>query len=226
MPYPFDAQHPYLLPFRGRPSGAVPASQPASLRLRRASNVMRRIAPRVWPFASVRPLLWPRLTSVRASSASGDAASCVARKQISQGKARDRRSIHPPHIRRTSPDDIGLRVFVPSRPPARRLVCGSCSSGRSFACGFLPTSPHGDAVAVRLGVPVIETPRGLAPPSHFPTRFRYRLTAPATALRAMPGAHTKTARPEQVAPCFAGDPAEAGLYFVTASPVIMLSGIA
>ena len=172
----------------------MPASQPASLRLRRASNVMRRIAPRVWPFASVRPLLWPRLTSVRASSASGDAASCVARKQISQGKARDRRSIHPPHIRRTSPDDIGLRVFVPSRPPARRLVCGSCSSGRSFACGFLPTSPHGDAVAVRLGVPVIETPRGLAPPSHFPTRFRYRLTAPATALRAMPGAHKKSPR--------------------------------
>jgi hypothetical protein len=32
------------------------------------------------------------------------------------------------------------------RPPS--LVCGSCSSGRSFASGFLPTPPHGDAVAV------------------------------------------------------------------------------
>ncbi|MEQ1910868.1 MAG: hypothetical protein ABMA15_18755, partial [Vicinamibacterales bacterium] len=32
-------------------------------------------------------------------------------------------------------------------------------------------------------------PRGLAPPRHFPIRFRYRLTAPRTALRAMPGAH-------------------------------------
>ena len=92
------------------------------------------------------------------------------------------------------PDDIGLRVFWPSRPPALRLVCGSCSSGRSFACGFLPTTPRGDAVAVRLGVPVTEVPRGLAPPRHFPIRFRYRLTAPATALRAMPGAPKKRAR--------------------------------
>ena len=124
------------------------------------------------------PLLWPRLTSARASSAPDGATSGLAHEQISQGKTRDRRSIHPPHIRPASPDDRGLRVFVPSRPPAKRLVCGSCSSGRSFACGFLPTSPHGDAVAVRLGVPVIKVPRGLAPPSHFPNRFRYRLTAP------------------------------------------------
>jgi hypothetical protein len=100
-------------------------------------------------------------------------------------------SIHPPHIRRASPDDIGLRVFVPSRPPALRLVCGSYSSGRSFACGFLPTTHRCAAVAVRLGVPVIKVPRGLAPPRHFPNRFRYRLTAPVTALRAMPGAHNK-----------------------------------
>ena len=102
----------------------------------------------------------------------------MAREQISQGKARDRRSIYPPHIRPAGPDDIGLRVFVPSRPPARRLVCGSCSSGRSFACGFLPTAHYCTAVAIRLGVPVIEIPRGLAPPSHFPNRFRYRLSAP------------------------------------------------
>jgi len=38
---------------------------------------------------------------------------------------------------------------VPSRPPAARLLCGACSSRRRFACGFLPTSPRGDAVAVR-----------------------------------------------------------------------------
>jgi hypothetical protein len=139
------------------------------------------------------PLLWPRLTSARASSASGDAASCEAREQISQGQARDRRSIYPPHIRAVGPDDIGLRVYVPSRPPSARLVCGSCSSGRSFACGFLPTSLHSDAVADRLGVPVIEIPRGLTPPSHFPNRFRYRLPAPIMALRAMPGAHVERA---------------------------------
>jgi len=66
-----------------------------------------------------------------------------ARAQVSQGKTRDRRSIYPPHIRAAGPDDMGLRVSVPSRPPATRLSCGSCSSGRSFACGFLPTSPRG-----------------------------------------------------------------------------------
>ena len=137
-------------------------------------------------------LLWPRLTSAHASSTPVSVTSSVAREQISQGKARDGHSIHPPHIRRASPDDMGLRVFVPSRPPAMRLVCGSYSSGRSFACGFLPTTPRCVAVAVRLGVPVIKVPRGLAPPRHFPSRFRYRLTAPVTALRAMPGAHKKT----------------------------------
>ena len=95
------------------------------------------------------------------------------------------RRIYAAPVRMTS----GFESFVPSRPPALRLVCGSCSSGRSFACGFLPTTPRGDAVAVRLGVPVIKVPRGLSPPRHFPIRFRYRLTAPVTALRAMPGAH-------------------------------------
>jgi hypothetical protein len=117
-------------------------------------------------------LLRPRLTSARASSPPDSGTSPEAREQISQGKTRDGHSIHPPHIRRASPDDMGLRVFVPSRPPVTRLVCGSYSSGRSFACGFLPTSPRGDAVAVRLGVPVIEVPRGLAPPRHFPIRLR------------------------------------------------------
>ena len=134
-------------------------------------------------------LLWPRLTSARASSPPDSGTSSEAREQISQGKTRDGHSIHPPHIRPASPDDMGLRVVVPSRPPALRLVCGSYSSGRSFACGFLPTTHRCAAVAVQLGVPVIKVPRGLAPPRHFPIRFRYRLTAPVTALRAMPGAH-------------------------------------
>jgi hypothetical protein len=179
MPCPFDARCPFLPPFRGGAWGSVRTSQSSWLRLHQTSNAVKRMAPRVWPFTGVRPLLWPRLTSAHASSAPVGTASFKAREQISQGKARDRRSIHPPHIRRASPDDSGLRVFVPSRPPALRLVCGSCSSGRSFACGFLPTPPHGDAVAVRLGVPVIRVPRGLTPPSHFPIGFRYRLPAPA-----------------------------------------------
>ena len=102
---------------------------------------------------------------------------------------------------KAGPDDFGLRVFMPSRPPAVRLVCGSWPSGRSFACGFLPTTRRRAAVAVRLGVPVIKVPRGLTPPSHFPNRFRYRLTAPVTALRAMPGAHKKRRHPGGMPPC-------------------------
>ena len=130
-----------------------------------------------------------RLTSARASSPPDSGTSSEAREQISQGKTRDGHSIHPPHIRPASPDDMGLRVFVPSRPPALRLVCGSYSSGRSFACGFLPTTRHHVAVAVRLGVPVIKVPRGLAPPRHFPIRFRVSVDSAVMALRAMPGAH-------------------------------------
>lgn len=34
----------------------------------------------------------------------------------------------------SGPDRFGLRVFWPSRPPDGRLLCASCSSGRSFAC--------------------------------------------------------------------------------------------
>ena len=41
--------------------------------------------------------------------------------QLSQGKARDLRSIYLPHIRRTSPDSHWIRVYMPSRPPVRRL---------------------------------------------------------------------------------------------------------
>jgi len=36
---------------------------------------------------------------------------------------------------------------IAGSPTSPSLVRGSCSSGRSFASGFLPTPPHGDAVA-------------------------------------------------------------------------------
>jgi len=62
--------------------------------------------------------------------------------------------------------------------------------------GSLPPAsfrPHlaAAALAVRLGVPVIEASRGLSPPSHFPVRFPLpvpKQRAPCTPLRAMPGA--------------------------------------
>lgn len=43
-----------LLPFRGGLSESVRASQPSCLRLPRASNALERLAPRVWPFTTVR----------------------------------------------------------------------------------------------------------------------------------------------------------------------------
>jgi len=79
-----------------------------------------------------------------------DPASLSADGQISQGKTRDLRPIYPPHLRPSDPGGIGLRVFWPPRPPDGRLLCGSCASGRSFACSCLPTPSRDDAVAVRL----------------------------------------------------------------------------
>ena len=89
---------------------------------------------------------------------------------------------------------IGLRVSLPPRPPSVRLVCASCSSGRGFAYGFLPTSPRGDAVAVPLGVPTLRASRGLSPPNHFPGGFRLPVAGiPSETPRVMPGAQRKTA---------------------------------
>lgn len=95
----------------------------------------------------------------------------LADRQISQGKARDLPSSSAAYTA-LGPDVVGLRIPTPPRPPSGCLVCGSCSSDRRFACSFLPTRPRGRAVAVRLGVPDIKASRGLAPPSHFPVRFR------------------------------------------------------
>ena len=119
-------------------------------------------------------------------------ASLSADRQISQGKTRDLRPTYPPHLRPTGPDGIGLRVFWPPRPPDERLLCGSCSSGQGFASSCLPTTPRGDAVAVRLEVPAIKASRGLTPPSHFPVRFHSPvIQRQVMALRAMPGAPKK-----------------------------------
>ena len=68
---------------------------------------------------------------------------------------------HPKGWRRAS------RLMARS-PTERRLVCDSCSSGRSFAYSFLQTPPRDDALAVRSGVPAIKAPKGLAPPSQTP----------------------------------------------------------
>ena len=102
-----------------------------------------------------------------------DVTSPRAGRQISQGKTRDFPPTYPPHIRRLGPNDIGLRVYLPSRPPSRRLVCGSCSSGQEFAFRFLqipgrPGHPYGSArSSCHQGLH-----RDFHPTSHIPARFR------------------------------------------------------
>lgn len=86
-----------------------------------------------------------RLAVARASAAfcrplTAFATRLALRQDGRQGTARDFPPLHPSQIRRPGPDDIGLRVSPPSRPPGRRLVCGSCASDREFACRFLPVS--------------------------------------------------------------------------------------
>ncbi len=66
---------------------------------------------------------------------------------------------------------FGLWVLLPPRPPRRRLICGSCSSGQSFAYSFLPTAPRGATVAVQLEVPGTQGPQGTHTPKSLPARL-------------------------------------------------------
>jgi len=85
----------------------------------------------------------------------------MADRQVSRGKTRDLRCIYPPHLRSRAPDDIGLRVFWPSRPrddashaiPVRRAAALPAASFRPRLAAA--------ALAVRLTVPVIKVRRGL-----------------------------------------------------------------
>jgi hypothetical protein len=126
-----------------------------------------------------------------------------AQSEISQGKARDLRSIHPPHLR-----PLGLEchrasgLFAPSptsRTPRMRFVflgpelclqlpsrvssrsCGCCS-----ARGSRHSGPPGDS----------------HPQVTSRSAFASRLPAPVSALRAMPGAQRKRRRPFRAAAFF------------------------
>ena len=90
----------------------------------------------VQPFVAARPrLLWPRLTS-------------GSPERQRAGSPRVRRVAFVPYTRRIYRRPvrmtIGLQVFMPPRPPADGLLCGSCSSGRDFAYSFLQTPPRGE----------------------------------------------------------------------------------
>jgi hypothetical protein len=91
---------------------------------------------------------------------------------IRRGSPRVRRVTFAPHTRRIYVRSVrsafGLQVFSPPRPPRVRLLCGSCSSGRSLAPTFLPASPRGATVAVQLGVPGTRGPQGTCTPKSLP----------------------------------------------------------
>jgi len=48
---------------------------------------------------------------------------------------------------------VGLRFDMQTRPPLFSLACGSCSSSRDFALGFLQIPPHGGHPCHQLVVP-------------------------------------------------------------------------
>ena len=91
-----------------------------------------------------------------------------AGRQASQGKARDLRAIYLSHLRPHPPGEYRASGLLAPLPGCGRLICASCSSGRHFAYSCLQTPPRGDALAVRLTVPITRARRGLSPPSHRP----------------------------------------------------------
>jgi hypothetical protein len=156
-------------PLAGRVGWGISSPFAASRRSIEPSGLVK--LPSVRSFAACRlRLLRPRLTSGEPSCASDDAPSWKAARQISRGKARDLRSspvASTPGCSRWH----WASSLAALLPTAGRLVCASCSSGRSYAYRFFPTTPHDATAAVQLAVLDIRARRGLSPPDHFPARF-------------------------------------------------------
>lgn len=82
--------------------------------------------------------------------------------QASPGKSVDFPSIHPPHILSAA---FGTRTSLcfASSSNSASLLCGSCSSGRRFAAGFLQTPPHGGRPCLKLTTTATFVARDLHP---------------------------------------------------------------
>jgi|688.fasta_scaffold181313_2 hypothetical protein len=148
MPEVFDARTKSPQQFRCFLSFVARASQPTCLRLLHFANTLHQT---VKTSSALRRLKPPTTTAsadfcgdINAPLETSGLSDYVARAslQISQGKTRNFPPANPPHLRRLAPNDIGLRVSWPSRPASRRLVWGSCSSDREFACCFLQIPSH------------------------------------------------------------------------------------
>jgi hypothetical protein len=174
MPEVFDARTKYPQQFRCFLSFVARASQPSCLRLLHFANTLH---PTVKTSSALRRLKPP--TPTASADFCGDldvpleTRSFAASPQISQGKTRNFLPTHPPHLRQLAPNDIGLRVSLPSRPASRRLVYGWCSSDREFACCFLqiPGRPGHPCSSARSSCHQ-GLHRDLHPTSYFLVRFR------------------------------------------------------
>lgn len=179
VPHPavpiFALSLPRCLPSYGHPAlprgfrPLLPASGPLARHLPRTVQNVGDLAPMDSALRrAVRPATMASADFCPSIPAPLDAGSLAADRQISPGKTHHLHPIHPPHIRSHPPDDYRALKILAFSPGCDRLLCDFCSSGRDFACGFLQTSPRGDALAVRLTVPVIRVRRGLTPPSDWP----------------------------------------------------------
>jgi hypothetical protein len=173
MPCRFDAPSARHERFRRLPRIGAPGSSLVSASLA-TSNARHLIGSTSSALHEAGPsLLRPRLTSATTLTPLAKRLAQTASSQTSQGKTRDFPPIHPPHIQPSPPDDIGLRVYWPSRPENNCLVCGSWSSDREFACCFLPIPSR---ERHRCSSARSSCHRGLHrdshPTSHFLARFR------------------------------------------------------
>jgi hypothetical protein len=134
------------------------------------------------PVSRVAPAMqWTTMASAdfcRPVESPYDGSSPKAGQQISQGKTRDFPPIYPPHLRQHAPDDIGLRVSLPSRPRAVASYVVRVPRTRSLPAASFRFRLAADTLAVRLGVPVIRASTGtFTRPVNSRFAFARRMTA-------------------------------------------------
>jgi len=213
MPRLLDARKPYSRRFRRLPSGNAPAFQPSCLHLVQASNALRR-------FGLICSALRRGDAALRPPAVSALSGQCLDRAgrqpTTTMASADFCRPFGPPCDGRSHwQDDRSLRVRrVTFLPYTRRIYAGPVRMTSGFEsigplahrfdasyaihvlrARSLPAASFGlrlaaDALAFRLGVPVIKVSTGtLTRPVTSRFAFALRLTASGMTLRVMPDAH-------------------------------------
>ena len=124
---------------------------------------------RIQPFTVTRlPLLWPLLTSARPSHRLGlrPCAAVVLSGQTyrSPGVRHNTFTRPSPDLPSCLPDEYRASESMAPLPRHAGLLSGSCSSSPCFASGFLPTIPHGIAVALLAHGSAHRGPQGTSTP--------------------------------------------------------------